>query len=149
MTDGSAYRIVQAPGYVAIQYEIMHETRVIPLGGGPQRTRTSRSYMGESRGHWDGDMLVVESTNFKGTFQLTSAAGEDLRITERFTPLPSGSLEWSVTIDDPSGWTRPWTFAMPLRKMDDTQGPLENACHEGNYTLRNILSAARADERDR
>jgi hypothetical protein len=103
--------------------------------------------MGESDGRWDGDTLVVESTNFTSTFQLTSAAGEDLRITERFKPLPSGSLEWSVTVDDATGWTRPWTFAMPLRKIDERQGPLENACHEGNYTLRNILSAARRRRR--
>jgi hypothetical protein len=97
-------------------------------------------------GRWDGDTLVVDTTNFKGEFQTTSAAGKDLRIVERFKPVVGGSLEWSVTIDDPTGWTRPWTFAMPLTRIADDQGPLENACHEGNYTLRNILSAARAEE---
>ena len=103
--------------------------------------------MGDARGYWDGEMLVVETTHFKGIFQLTSAAGPDLRIIERFTPQPSGSLEWSVTIDDASGWTRPWTFSMPLTRGDESQGPIENACHEGNYVLGNILSAARAEEK--
>jgi hypothetical protein len=144
--DGATYRIVQAPGYVAIQYETMHETRIVPLDGRPHIGPAITGYMGDARGHWDGDMLVVETTNIKGQFQTTSAAGSGLRIVERFTPAASGALEWSVTIDDASGWTRPWTFSMPLTRADESQGPLENGCHEGNYVLRNILSAARAEE---
>ena len=93
------------------------------------------------------DTLVVETRNFKGAFSVTSAAGKDLRILERFTPTRSGAIQWAVTVADPSGWTRPWTLSMPLARTADTQGPLENACHEGNYVLRNILSAARAEER--
>ena len=144
--DGAPFRIVQAPGVVAIQYERMHEARVIPLEGRPHLRSTMTAYMGDARGRWDGDTLVVETLNFKGQFQMTSAAADDLRIVERFTPLPSGSLDWSVTIDAPSGWTRPWTFSIPLTKVDERHGPLEDACHEGNYVLRNILSAARAEE---
>jgi len=144
--DGDTYRIVQAPGHVAIQYEIMHEARVIPLDRRPHVGSAIAAYMGDARGRWDGDTLVVETRNFKGEFQTTNAAGKDLRIVERFTPTRAGAIEWSVTIDDASGWTRPWTLAMPLTRVDDIRGPLENACHEGNYVLRNILSAARAEE---
>ena len=147
MVDGAPYRIVQSPGYVVIQYEIMHEARVIPIDGPSHIGKAVRGYMGDARGRWDGDTLVVDTTNFKGEFQTTSAAGEELRIVERFKPIAGGNLEWSVTIDDASGWTRPWTFSTPLTKLDERQGPLENACHEGNYTLRNILSGARAEER--
>jgi hypothetical protein len=144
--DGDTYRIVQSPGYVAIQYEIMHEARVIPLDRRPHVGPAITAYMGDARGWWEGDTLVVETRNFKGEFQVTSAAGKDLRLVERFTPSRSGSIEWVVTIDDASGWTRPWTLSMPLARLDDTKGPLENGCHEGNYVLRNILSAARAEE---
>jgi hypothetical protein len=144
--DGDTYRIVQSPGYVAIQYEIMHEARVIPLDRRPRVGSAITAYLGDARGWWEGDTLIVETGNFKGAFSMTSAAGKNLRIVERFTPTRAGSIEWAVTIDDPSGWTRLWTLAMPLARADDTQGPLENACHEGNYVLRNILSAARAEE---
>jgi hypothetical protein len=145
--DAGTFRVVQSPGYVAIQYEMMHEARAIPLDRRPHVSSGVEGYMGDARGHWDGDTLVVETTNIRGSFQLTSAAGPDLRIVERFTPVPGGALEWSVTIDDPSGWTRPWTFSMPLVKTNDSQGPLEYACHEGNHALRNMLSAARAEEK--
>jgi hypothetical protein len=145
--DAGTYRIVQAPGYVAIQYEMMHETRVISLDRRRHVSTAIRAYMGDARGHWDGDTLVVESTNIKGSFQLTSAAGESLRVIERFSRTPTGALEWSATIDDASGWTRPWTLSMPLRRVADSQGPIESACHEGNYSLRNMLSAARAEEK--
>ena len=147
LPDRAPLRIVQAPGYVVIQHEIMNVARVVALNGRPHVGSAITSYMGDARGHWDGDTLVVESTNFEGEFQMTSAAGKDLRIVERFSPLPSGSLEWSMTIDDASGWTRPWTVSLPLVRADDSQGPLESACHEGNYVLRNILSAVRAEER--
>jgi hypothetical protein len=146
LPDRGTIRIVQAPEYVAIQLEMMHETRVIPLDRRPHVNDAIRMYMGDARGRWEGDTLVVETRNFNGEFQTTSAAGKDLLIVERFTPRPSGSLEWTVTIEDASGWTRPWTFAMPLTRATDDQGPLESACHEGNYPLRNMLSAARAEE---
>ena len=144
---GSSYEIVQGPNFVAILYEMVHETRVIPLDSQPHVGKTIRTYMGDPRGHWDGDSLVVETTNFKDQIAYRNANGETLRLVERFTPTGPTTVEWSVTVDDPGTWTRPWTFAMHLTKKDATQRPFEYACHEGNYGLRNILSAARAEER--
>jgi len=105
--------------------------------------------MGDARGHFEGNTLVVETTNFKDQIAYRNANGETLRIVERFTPLNPGTVEWSTAVDDPSTWTRPWTFAMNLTKKDASQQVFEYACHEGNYGLRNILSAARAEERAR
>jgi hypothetical protein len=144
---GSSYEIVQGPNFVAILYEMVHETRVIPLDSQPHVGKTIRTYMGDPRGHWEGDSLVVETTNFKDQIAYRNANGETLRLVERFTPTGPTTVEWSVTVDDPGTWTRPWTFAMHLTKKDATQRPFEYACHEGNYGLRNILSAARAEER--
>jgi hypothetical protein len=159
---GSSYEIVQAPDTVAIVYEMVHETRVIPLdpstgsgssraqsrdGGRPHLPSAIRSYMGDARGRWEGDTLVVETTNVKDQIAYRNANGETLRLIERFTPRGPNTLEWSVTVDDPSTWTRPWTFAMNLTRKDGSQRPFEYACHEGNYGLANILSAARAEER--
>src|SRR5687767_3996742 len=144
---GSSYEIVQGPNFVAILYEMVHETRVIPLDSQPHVGKSIRMYMGDARGRWDGDTLVVETTNFKDQVAYRNGNGETLRLVERFTPTGPTSVEWSVTVDDPTTWTRPWTFAMNLTKKDATQRPFEYACHEGNYGLRNILSAARAEER--
>ena len=144
---GSSYEIVQGPNSVAILYEMVHETRVIPLDKQPHVAKGIRTYMGDARGYWDGDTLVVETTNFKDQIAYRNANGETLRLTERFKPTGPSSVEWSVTVEDPTTWTRPWTFAMNLTKKDATQRPFEYACHEGNYGLRNILSAARAEER--
>ena len=102
-------------------------------------------YMGDARGRWEGDTLVVETTNFKGRFSTTAAASEKLRIVERFTPVVPDALEWSVTFDDPAAWTAPWTIAMQLTRTSEAM--FEDACHEGNHTVRNILSGARAEER--
>ena len=143
---GSSYEIVQGPNFVAILYEMVHETRVIPLDGTPHLARGIRTYMGDARGHWDGDTLVVETTNFKDQIAYRNANGETLRIVERFKPTGPNVVEWSVTLDDPATWTRAWTFAMHLTKKDASQRPFEYACHEGNYGLRNILTAARAEE---
>ena len=143
---GATYRILQSPGFVAVVYERLHETRVIPLDGRRHVATTIGAYMGDPRGHWDGDSLVVDTRNIKGRYRVTSAAGPDLHVTERFTPTRSGAVEWRVTLDDPSAWAAPWTFAMPLQRVDESQQPLEEACHEGNYPLRNMLSGARADE---
>ncbi|MEP7304391.1 MAG: hypothetical protein ABJA98_02625 [Acidobacteriota bacterium] len=141
---GSSYQIHQGPGYVAIRYEMIHETRVIPLGGGAHVGKGIRSYMGDARGHWEGNTLVVETTNFKDQTAYRGADGSTLRLIEHFTPIGPNTVEWKVTADDPHTWARPWTFAMNLAKKDQSQQPFEYACHEGNYGLRNILSAARA-----
>jgi hypothetical protein len=145
---GSSYQIHQGQGFVAIRYEMIHETRVIPISGSAHVGKTIRSYMGDARGHWEGNTLVVETTNFKDQVAYRGADGGSLRLIERFTPIGPNSTEWSVTLDDPHTWARPWTFAMNLTKKDQSQQPYEYACHEGNYGLRNILSAARAVDRE-
>jgi hypothetical protein len=142
---GNSYQIVQAPGFVAIRYEMVHETRLIPLDGRPHAGSNIRLYMGDARGHWEGKTLVVETTNFTDRTNYRGAS-KQLRMVERFTPVTPTLVEWSVTFDDDHTWARPWTFAMNLTK-DDTQQVFEYACHEGNYGLRNILSAARAEEK--
>jgi hypothetical protein len=157
---GSRYDITQSPDSVAIRYEMIHEARVIPLdlstppgssraeSSGDGRGRAAQGppkYLGDPRGWWEGDTLVVETTNFR----LESApqgATEQVRMVERFTPTSPDVLEWRVTFEDPDTWTRPWTFSMPLTKVDRTQQMFEYACHEGNLAMRNILSAQRAEE---
>jgi hypothetical protein len=143
---GNSYRIVQAPGYVAITYEMVHETRIIPLDGRAPLPPAFRHYMGEPRGRWDGHTLVVETTGFRDEPNYRNANPAALRFIERFTPTSPGTLEWSVTVDDPQTWTRPWTFAMPLTR-NDGEAVLEYACHEGNMAMANLLGAARAEER--
>ena len=143
---GNSYEIVQGPQQVAIIYEMIHETRVIPLDNRPHVGKDIRSYMGDPRGHWEGDTLVVETTNIKDESAYRNANGAALKITERFKPAPAG-VEWSVTLEDATTWTRPWTFAMMLNKKEESQRPFEYACHEGNYGMLNILSAARAQEK--
>ncbi len=146
---GSSYEIVQGPNSIAIIYEMIHETRVIPLDGRPHVGSGIASYMGDARGRWDGDTLVVETTNIKDEIAYRGANGSTLRLIERFKAVGPSHVEWATTVDDPATWTRPWTFAMNLTKKDASQQPFEYACHEGNYGLRNILSAARAEERAR
>lgn len=141
---GNQYEIVQSPGYVAILYEMIHETRVIPLDGRPHISGGMQHDMGDARGHWDGDTLVVDTTNFKERSVYRNANPGRLKIIERFTRIAPDKVRWSVTIDDPTTWTRPWTFSLPLTADDNPVPPYE--CHEGNYGLRNILSAARAEE---
>jgi hypothetical protein len=143
---GNSYEIVQTPGFVAITYEMIHETRIIPIGAGAHVGSSIKSYMGDARGWWEGDTLVVETTNFKDETAYRNANGATLKLTERFTRTAPDTVTWALTVDDPKTWTRPWTFAMPLTR-DATQPVLEYGCHEGNLGLRNILSAARAEEK--
>ena len=143
---GNSYRIVQAPGYVAITYEMVHETRIIPLDGRTPIGRSIRQYMGDARGRWENDTLVVETTNFRDEPAYRGSNPETLRLIERFTPISPDKVDWSVTVDDPTTWTRPWTFAMPLTQ-DDSQPFQAYECHEGNYGVPNILSATRAEEK--
>ena len=143
---GNAYDIVQGPGVVVIRYEMVHEARVIPLGSNTHVGAPIRSYMGDGRGHFDGDTLVIETTNFNDRVSYRGSS-TNLRLVERFTPVAADVVAWSVTFDDPSTWTRPWTFTMNLTRVPAEQGPFEYACHEGNYAMRNLLSSARAAER--
>jgi hypothetical protein len=139
---GNAYDITQAPGLVAIRYEMIHEARIIRLDNSPRSGQSS--HMGEARGRFEGDTLVVETTGFDSRTAYRNATAK-LKLTERFRPVAANKIEWSMTVDDPDTWTRPWTFAMTLT-ADPEQPLFEYACHEGNYAMRNILSAARAEE---
>ena len=139
---GNAYDITQAPGMVAIRYEMIHETRIIPLDDSPRPGKSITSYMGSARGHWEGNTLVVETMNLRTPYRNGSAKQ---KLIERFVPTAPGVIEWSMTVDDPETWVKPWTFAMRLT-ADPDQPLFEYACHEGNYAMRNILSAARAEE---
>ena len=142
---GNSYHIVQSPGVVAIRYEMVHDTRVIPIGDSPRAGAQIRSDMGVARGRWEGSTLVVETTNFKGRSAYRNANPDTLKLIERFTRVAPDRIEWAVTVDDPTTWSRPWTFTIPLT-MNDQEAVLEYACHEGNHAIRNILSAARTAE---
>ncbi len=135
-------RITQAPGYVALVHEMVHETRIVPLDDSP--FGNVRSYTGESRGHWEGDTLVVETRNFNGKAPFRGA-GTNLRVVERYTRTAADKVDFKVTFEDDTQWTQPWTAAFT---MNTGEGELyEYACHEGNYGLRNILENARDEER--
>jgi hypothetical protein len=143
---GNSYQIVQGPGFVAIRYEMVHDARVIRLDGAPHPGPHIRFDMGDARGHWEGNTLVVETTNFKQRSAYRSANADALRIIERFTRTSPLVVEWSVTVDDASTWPRPWTFSMPLT-MNNAEAIEAYECHEGNQGVRNILSAARSAEK--
>jgi hypothetical protein len=142
---GNSYRIIQSPGYVAISYEMVHETRIIPLDGRPQVAPAIRQYMGEPRGRWEGNTLVVETSRFKNDPVYRGSNPAALTLIERFTLVAPDQIDWSVTVDDPTSWTQPWTFAMPLTR-NDAEAIFEYACHEGNLAMPNLLSAARKAE---
>jgi len=144
---GNNYQIIQSPGLIVITYEIVHEARVIPLDGRPHLGANVRAHMGDPRGRWEGNSLVVETTNFTSASAYRNANADSFRVVERFTRVAPDRIEWTATLDDPKTWTRPWTIAMPLTADPNPIFPFE--CHEHNYGLRNILSAARAEERDR
>jgi hypothetical protein len=141
------FRIVQAPGVVAITYELIHDTRVIPIDAARQGQHVSsaiRMYMGDARGYWEGATLVVETTNLKAG---TRGASTDLRLVERFKRVSKDLIDYQVTFVDPSTWTAPWTAALDLKARPDDAGVYEYACHEGNHGMRNMLSTARYLER--
>jgi hypothetical protein len=135
-----------------IRYEMIHETRIIPLDGSPHVGPGVRSYMGDPRGHWEGNTLVVETTNLLGDRNGIGLNGNGmphssaLRLTERFTRVEAGTIDYEATIDEPQTWVRPWKVAFPL-KRDDRFPLYEYACHEGNYAMKDILAGARADEK--
>ena len=142
---GSRYEIVQSPDTVAIRYEMIHEARVIPLDRRPHIAGSLKQYLGDARGWWDGDTLVVETTNFRGE-TAPQRSSENVKMIERFKRTAADAVEWTVTFEDASTWERPWTYSMPLSQVDHTQKIYEYACHEGNLAMRNILSGARAAE---
>ena len=145
-TYNQGNQILQAPGYVVLRNEMIHETRVIPVDGRPHPGSNIRTWMGDSRGHWDGNTLTVETTNFKdGTVVGTTPASESLRLTERFTRVDANTLNYQVIVNDPKTWTGPWTIAFPLRSEPDYV-LYEYACHEGNYYMENALKGARAED---
>jgi hypothetical protein len=154
----NSYRIIQNEEYVAIVYEMVHEPRIIPLGGRPHVDPHIRLWNGDSRGHWDGDTLVVDVTNYRAADVGTLATSisttatlkgipqsEAMHVVERFTRIDNETIQYEITIDDPKIYTRPWKIAMPLNKADDYQ-LFEYACHEGNYGLANSLRGARVKE---
>ncbi len=139
----SYYHIVQSPTSVVILAEMIHDARVIPLDGSPHLAPNIQSWLGDARGHWEGDTLVVDTTNFKpGVFRNVST--EKLHVIERFTRTGPNTLEWQLTIDDPGAWTKPWTAMIPLRPSK--KSVFEYACHEGNYGLESILAGARRED---
>jgi hypothetical protein len=140
------YQIFQTPESVIILVEMIHDVRVIPLDGRPHVPSGVRQWMGDPRGHWEGDTLVVDTTNFTGKTRFRGAS-ENLHLIERFTRTAPGTILYEFTVDDPATFIKPWTAAVTMNK---TQGPIyEYACHEGNYAMSGILSGARADERKR
>ena len=136
-------QIVQGPGHVAIQKEMIRETRVIPTEPRPAIDGTLTSWLGVPQGHWEGDTLVVETKNFNGQAPYRGS-GENLTLTERFTRIGPTVLEYQFTVDDPTVWTRPWTAMFRYDRDDEQYELVEYACHEGNYGMTNILSGARA-----
>jgi hypothetical protein len=138
-------RIVQSPGFVAISYELIHDTRVIPLEPFPRETSVAlRTYMGIARGRWEGNTLVVETSNLKAN---TRGASPGLRLIERFTRTGRDSIDYQVTFVDPATWTAPWTAALDMKARPADAGVFEYACHEGNYGLSYMLSTSRLYDR--
>jgi len=144
------FQIYQNPGYVVIYQEMIHETRVIPLDGRPHVGKEIRLWMGDSRGRWEGDTLVIDTTNYNdkiisNSFNCCGAAGQNLHVVERLRRVSEDRIDYRYTVDDPEIYTRPWTVDVPMLKGD---GPIyEYACHEGNYALVDILKGAREQEK--
>ena len=140
----SYYQIVQSPGSFAIAMETIHDARVIPLDGRPHVGPNIRQWLGDSRGHWEGDTLVVDTKNYSRKSALMGST-DSLHVTERFTRVAPDTIKYEVTFDDPSTWVRPWTAMIPLKRVDEQI--YEYACHEGNTGLEGILSGAREQEK--
>lgn len=138
------YQIVQTRDYVMIRIEMIHDVRIIPLDGRPHVDPSIRQFLGDSRGHWERNTLVVDTTNFNDDTDFRNA-GRNMHLTERFTRVAPDTILYEFTVDDPTTFTKPWTGEIPMTKID---GPIyEYACHEGNYGLAGILAGARAKER--
>jgi hypothetical protein len=139
-------QIVQGPGYVSIRYEMIHDARVIPLDNRPHLSPAIRSYFGDSRGHWEGDTLVVDVTNFSKDAGYRGAT-MNLHVVERFKRIDANTVHYELTVEDPTTFSRPWTASLDLKKDPRQVQVPEYACHEGNYAMFNILSGSRAQER--
>jgi len=136
-------RILQSPGYVTILVEMIHDVRVIPLDNRPHVSQNVRQLKGDSRGHWEGDTLIVETMNFTNRTAFRGAS-ENMRLTERFKRLDADTLVYQFTVNDPETFTKPWTVEIPVTR---SEGPMfEYACHEGNYAMAGGLAGARAEE---
>jgi hypothetical protein len=152
----NAYQIVQTPGYVVIVHEMIHEARIIPVDGRPHLDPSIRLWTGDPRGHWEGNTLVVETTNFndKGWIATNAASArirgvphsDALKLVERFSRVDANTITYEVTVEDPNVYTRPWKVAIPLSR-DDAYQMFEYACHEGNRAVEHVLSGARSAER--
>jgi hypothetical protein len=138
-------QIVQAPGYAVIVHEMIHEARIVPLDGRPKLNERVTAWIGDTRGHWEGDTLVVETTNFNGKNNYRGST-TGLHLTERYTRVGEGRLELRLTVSDPTTWEKPWTVLLPMRP---TEGELiEYACHEANLSMFNLLEVARDAEKE-
>jgi hypothetical protein len=153
----NAYQIIQIPGSVVFVLEMIHETRIIPIDGRPRLNERIKQWNGEPRGRWEGDTLVVESTNYnsKGSIATSAATGrirgipqtDAMTVVERFTRTDANTIDYSVTITDPKVYTKPWTVKLPLNR-DDTYQMFEYSCHEGNYAMPNALSFGRKRDQE-
>jgi len=143
------FHIFQSPGLVVINPEMIHSARIIPVDGTPHLGKNLHQWLGDSRGHWEGDTLVVETTNFRTdpgvVFQ--GANPDTYKITERFSRVDATTLNYEFTIDDPKTWTKPWTAVIPWNKIDPAEQMYEYACHEDNYDIVHFLSGARDREK--
>ena len=140
----SYFEITQGPDAIGLRTEMIHDARIFPIGAGPHISRAIAQYHGDSRAHWDGDTFVIETTNYTANATRLGAT-DKLRTTEKYRRVADDTLEYYVTIDDPTVWSRPWTLMIPLKRTGEHM--FEFACHEGNYGMRAIMSGARAQEK--
>jgi hypothetical protein len=140
----SYFQILQSPKEAVILMETIHDARMIPLDGSPHLPARIQTWLGDSRGHWEGDTLVVDTTNYKPGAFMNISTGK-LHVVERYTRTGPDTLKWEITVDDPGAWSKPWSAMVPLRHSKDDL--FEYACQEGNYGLQGILAGARADEK--
>ena len=143
---GNAHQLLQTPDFVVFRSEMVHEARIIPLDGRPHPNKNVEVHFGDARGYWDGNSLVVETTNIHPDLVTYGSPGTTLRVVERFTRIAPDKVEWTVTLDDPTTWTRQWTYSYPMT-IDDSKPIYEYACHEGNYGMANLLSAGRLSDK--
>ncbi len=153
MLPGNLYnkgnRIIQAPGLFVIQNEMVHETRIVPTDGSPHRGKDIRTYMGDGRGHWEGNTMVVDTTNFVKDIAMNginfALLTDQLHIVERFTRIAPDKLSYDATVEDPGTWATPWTLHVTF-PLDPKYELFEYACHEANYGMADILKGARKEE---